>query len=672
MIITVAKAVLTKSFELFGKMSTYATVEWKNSEGGDVIQIAKTNTASKSHFTPVWNYTCKALTYSPQTDGGMTIILKIFDREKMGTDDFCGSCQISVTDLLEEPVNPPDHELPILLERKQTGVIYVSASLIESLLTEGRMIEKTTVDPSKFVTPVKRLGVSGGTAPFFSLVLANPDDGQSPNYYIGKDLDRSMDEILFYEALRDMKGNGDVAAKCFFGLFDYTFPYAGVLTAREDSADGPERELLVIRNLHDGCKKLRLLDFKIGLKTADAGWQGKSWLRAKKQQKMIDEKTNSSVEGFRLEGFDGSPENLMSMNPAMDGNALEYAMSAKDAEKKLRRRHFQKMNGTTILSYFTDLHQNIFSNFTSGGGDHLFKEEYAEIVLNEVVRRLSRLSVICHKVIVPQKWIGSSVALGFDAGVIPLRSKPESDVRNDVLVNLFDWGRSVLNTLETNKDLDPAIHKNYTKFWNSYIGGIDRLSWDTASYYFHRYGNSTGWESIRITLFDYDAMSADDEMGEVSFMVEETAVSSHSVKGGSRIFRAIPTIAYSLEWIPYPNDSRLQGVWSLLIVEAKGLPQMDGAGGKSDPYCKVTTSSANGHEYCQYTSVKENNLDPVWNETLEIPVMKESSFLQTSLEEAAVGLGGGNMVNMFTMKDEAGFNEWQERVKTADCGKKAD
>ncbi|CAE7156677.1 HCc2, partial [Symbiodinium pilosum] len=50
------------------------------------------------------------------------------------------------------------------------------------------------------VSPVKRIGVSGGTAPFFSLLLKDraamsETDGQRyGDYWIGKDLSRAMDE----------------------------------------------------------------------------------------------------------------------------------------------------------------------------------------------------------------------------------------------------------------------------------------------------------------------------------------------------------------------------------------------------------------------------------------------------------------------------------------------
>lgn len=85
--------------------------------------------------------------------------------------------------------------------------------------------------------------------------------------------------------------------------------YKGVLTHSEETNQGEKKtELLVMRNLRCGCAKLRLLDVKIGQKTAQAGWQGKSRAAALRQS-VVDGITNSSCEGFRLE------ERFKSLNP---------------------------------------------------------------------------------------------------------------------------------------------------------------------------------------------------------------------------------------------------------------------------------------------------------------------------------------------------------------------
>ena len=91
----------------------------------------------------------------------------------------------------------------------------------------------TRVDPSMFASPVKRLGVSGGTAPFFALRLVDPPDGRTENHYIGKDLSRAVDEIAFYEEMLSIV-NSDNEECGLRDLLRFGFEYAGVLTAPEE------------------------------------------------------------------------------------------------------------------------------------------------------------------------------------------------------------------------------------------------------------------------------------------------------------------------------------------------------------------------------------------------------------------------------------------------------
>lgn len=542
----------------------------------------------------------------------------------------------------------------------RTGSLYVTATSLEGNFTERKSKGMTEVDPDLFITPVKRIGVSGGTAPFFSLELANPEGGQNRHHYLGKDLDRSTDEIEFYEGLQGLQDKQNATSACLHGLLDYALPYAGVLTAREESVDGPVRKLIVMRNLRDGCEHLRLLDLKIGFKTADAGWAGKSWVRAMRQHMMVDKRTNTMLEGFRLEGFDGLPQSLFSLDPTLDGHLLMIAMSEERAGKKLRRRNYQQLKGPEIMSYLVDLHSNTFENITSED-EHLSKEEYAEVVLDEVFKRMARIALICHRVLIPQKWIGSSVAIGFDVGTLPLRSEAREDVQKRVIVNLFDWGRSELNTFEANEELDFSVLANYTQFWNSYVGGIFRLSWDVALSYYHRYGNSAGWEKFEVTIFDFDSMSTDDKLGKVELPAEASS-GKHDVmrrrmsncKGGY--------LNCSLEWVPYSSDSRISGVWRLFIDRAQGLAKKDFMG-KSDPYCLVKAFSGAGHESFQRTKVIFNDLNPVWQESFDFPVMRETndSFAST-LKEMGLSMNNDDVADLFTMGED-GYKEWVRRVE---------
>jgi len=107
------------------------------------------------------------------------------------------------------------------------------------------------------------------------------------------------------------------------------------------SASGPvpgEKELLIMQNLFDGNKKLRLLDIKIGQYTADANWRGKSSFAAYRQG-ILDGKTNSTKEGYRMEGFDGPPPELATFDPSVESKFMGAAFSVLRIEPKLSNSH---------------------------------------------------------------------------------------------------------------------------------------------------------------------------------------------------------------------------------------------------------------------------------------------------------------------------------------------
>ena len=62
---------------------------------------------------------------------------------------------------------------------------------------------------------------------------------------------------------------------------------------------------------------MRVIDVKIGHKTAQAGWAGKSRSSALRNS-AIDGMTNTHAEGFRLEGFDNPPPALTSVRPLLE------------------------------------------------------------------------------------------------------------------------------------------------------------------------------------------------------------------------------------------------------------------------------------------------------------------------------------------------------------------
>jgi hypothetical protein len=164
----------------------------------------------------------------------------------------------------------------------------------------------TRIDSAWFDTPVERMGVSGGTAPFFRLVMTekgleacrtrSDNIGKIPDqtYWIGKDLSHAQDERDFYETILQTKNlenirtsnttdsasdddmNDRVPTECIKLLGPFFFDYLGVLeTATTENTDA-HSQLLVMQNLCNHYSNFRMLDLKMGQKTAQGGWKGKS------------------------------------------------------------------------------------------------------------------------------------------------------------------------------------------------------------------------------------------------------------------------------------------------------------------------------------------------------------------------------------------------------------
>lgn len=678
-IIKVLRAKLTRNFEKFGKMDPSAQVTWISSDG-EKLDISRSPTAWNAHKDPVWDFTCHAHSYS----SGDAVEIDVYEDNAVTASVLCGAARVDVDELVDGSANEFGviRDLPLTKNGKSSGTVSIQAMLVvlEPGQTErGLEVTRTRVDEDLFETPVKRLGVSGGTAPFFELKLKNPGPKQSISHYIGKDLSRAQDELSFYEEIIQIKSQP--GAQGLKALLDFTFEYAGVLTASEEGVPDtePPKELLVLRNLRDGCAKLRMLDLKLGQRTAQGGWQGKSRFRAFRQS-AIDGLTNSKTEGYRLEGFDGRPESLASMNESIGATPSTASLGSQKTLKKAGRFMLQSMAGAEIFMHFMDLHQ-CFDGSGKSLSEFFSPEELSELVLREIVSRLARLAVVCHKVSVPQKWIGSSVALGFDCGRLPARTESVKDLQSKVIVRIFDWGRSELNTIEKDSNRTEKEQADRRKFWENYCGGIDVLSWNAARAYLHRFGNSAGWKEVTFRIFDFDAMTADDFIGEATVPVEPTPVKTCPLNTkGITIHKKKRTISYSIEWCEMPQESHLKGSWKVFVGGAENLIAKDKSTHSSDPYCVVTAKS-DDDKYCfeLVTSVKPKTLCPVWNETMSLPVVRRS-ILSDALEHGGFGLGVGDLNNIFSSKmvvrggalrsslsksapESSGLQEWKRRLQ---------
>jgi hypothetical protein len=652
----VIKADLLKNFEAFGKMDPFATVELQKADGAK-IEVGRTRTDWNAHMNPVWNHTFPGQPYVSSDK----LIVSVFEDDVVGSIDLMGIATTPVVELLgatedNQEVTGSVRELSLLHSTEVTGKVALQVMLVRRLSGRGSTSSAniTRIGADVFESPVHRLGVSGGTAPFFTLKLLQPSTHETPGFYIGKDLSHATDEIMFYEQMKDVLAGPGGSAMA--PLLSFCFQYKGVVsTAIADAKpNDPPKDLIALRNLFDGAEKLRLLDIKIGQKTADAGWQGKSKMAAMRQS-LVDGVTNSAQEGFRLEGFDGQPPAVTSMDPLLDLSHIKESIAdGKKLRKKAFRYMLQRLQGQEMLSFFLDVHQE--PKFEEAKLETVRSPlEYSEIVLSEIVKRLVRLSIACRLMVVPQKWIGSSVALAFDGGHLPARSTPEAEIREAVKVHIFDWGRSELNSLQAHEQLSEKDAKDRAKFWTFYVGGIDRLAFEAARFYHNRFGNSGEWHDFLCVIQDFDSLTSHDVLGMVMIplkVTKEAKLTLHDSSGkkmktGCCSGRPAATITYSLQWRSYPAvsgqpPSRLAGAWQFTVLKANHLPRSDRmllGQSTSDPFVQLIAMSKDGkHIFRQQTSCKCRELDPVFNETLEVPTAAKPQELEATLQTISPGL----------------------------------
>jgi len=483
-----------------------------------------------------------------------------------------------------------------------------------------------------------------------------------------------------HENFRDHNYDCDMA---LYKMFDFTFEYVGVVTLPEIvNGKAVEREVMVIQNLHNSIRTLRLLDLKMGLVTAVGKWRGKSRFRAFKQSMLVDRVTNSSKEGFRLEGYDGKNRILDSMDPLHDlrivsSRRMDDDYTADDSNffgKRAARRYLQKLEGADVFRHFLDLHQALSIRLQSVIGKplnqtitHLSNYELSEIVMHEITARLVRFAKICHAVTIPQKWIGSSVALGYDIGTLPHRSvKADEQVRKMVIFNIFDWGRSELLTKDKYDKLKLKDKADRQKFWEGYMYGVDRLSYSAARIYYHQFTNCEGWKDVTIRVMDYDSLSPDDFIGEVTIPLPEipaepnklqniTNIDTYTLRRG-RLFHGTKkcgTIGVGISWQSIVQPSRLRGAWQITIGSAANLPITDLFNFSCDPYCLVITSSTCGrYSYEKMTSVKTGNRkNPTWGETLVVPVATTGTRMHDLMKAEGLNISNEEIRDLFGTKN---------------------
>lgn len=356
----------------------------------------------------------------------------------------------------------------------------------------------------------------------------------------------------------------------------------------------------------------------------------------------------------------------------------------------------QRMHAEEMFMHFLDVHHSPFNKFTLH--ETFAPTEVTELVLHEMIIHLVALSLACRIVPVPQKWVGSSVALGFDCARVFSRHE-ERECRRNVCVNIFDWGRSELNTAERHSTLQVKEQSDRTEFWRYYMGGIDRLSWEAARSYLHRFSNDREWQDVTIAIYDFDALSKSDFIGKITVPLADTkgpvevrlVAPRTSMLGGEGIVSTVsqrflrpgksksrgssakktPTLTYSIEFQPLPKGARLAGLWRLQVIRAANLTACD-SWGTSDPFALLTAVSPDGRLFQQQTTVIVRDLCPEWNETFDLPVAHlNSEELRCGLDGVAPFLGDVLTSQAFTYNSEdVGYSETIVSVATSKQFKK--
>lgn len=243
---------------------------------------------------------------------------------------------------------------------------------------------------------------------------------------------------------------------------------------------------------------------------------------------------------------------------------------------------------------------------------------------------------------VPQKWVGSSVAIGFDAA--SSWTGDEAAARAQVIVKIFDWGRSELNVASKYSVMTAAERSDRIEFWRNYRMGMNKLSFEAARFYHHRFNSTDPFPNLRVRVWDFDSLTDNDLIGSTELRLEPSASSvtvplflSTSAKD-----KPCGSLTYAIQWVEASPSSRLAGWWRVTLEKAEGLPAMD-LSGTSDPLATLTATSRDGSFRTTWqTRVIERELNPTWNESFEVPVARPGTRRLAEALETGPGLGAAS------------------------------
>eukprot|EP00931_Biecheleriopsis_adriatica_P122424 TRINITY_DN97414_c0_g1_i1.p1 TRINITY_DN97414_c0_g1~~TRINITY_DN97414_c0_g1_i1.p1 ORF type:complete len:587 (-),score=134.20 TRINITY_DN97414_c0_g1_i1:16-1776(-) len=322
------------------------------------------------------------------------------------------------------------------------------------------------VPASLFQEPCEALCTSGGTAAFFLVRYRKDADPLGPDAedLVGKDLAHASDEVDFYSKLRKTSQDKEWAVFGNQALACLGITRLQCIIPKLEAAE--PRTLLLLENLRGGFQQMRLLDIKLGAETSVAGWKKKSRLNALKNS-CVDSRTNSAVEGFRLEGIEAAPKALEERLGAIIEAKMSSPTKRIATPKAIARFTLQRLRGSELL-------EAMFDASHLGHGSEL----HAQAAIWSSLEQVCSLLGAVVKIPTPQQWIGSSVALAVEVG------KCSEEPRT--LVKVFDWGRSELTTAAEYAVLEQEVKLTRMRYWRQYVRALGRLCWEFSRLALHR------------------------------------------------------------------------------------------------------------------------------------------------------------------------------------------
>jgi hypothetical protein len=425
--------------------------------------------------------------------------------------------------------------------------------------------------PEEFETPAASLSRSGGTATFFTVkkypvVSQTPETSTNHSALIGKDISRSQDEIIFYSKVKETPQHSNWTA-----LYPFFIPCQGVLENFPVSTGSSisTTSLLLLNRLGASFDAARIVDLKIGTRTAVAGWKAKSTLAAWRANRLAS-LTNSSVQGFRLEGFDHPTESLASV------------LDAASVIKKNRRFTLQRLTGMDVFTYLLD----------RPIGPDGAAASWQLCTLTAIVDKLQDL-VAAVETLPPQMWIGSSVGIVVDG--TPSGGKASTEVK------IFDWGRSTL-AIEGETEFP-----NAARYWAEYKGGLRKVLIEAAVLLRTRFGGVVSdQQPLVLELWDFDVTSSDDFIGKVEIKEWPIAGELDIVNKKGQLVKDGSGRTTKLT-VDVQEEG---GVITVRIPSARNLPQMDFPHGTADPMVRLI---AGKYRTTQNSKIIQNTLNPNWD-----------------------------------------------------------